>query len=68
MKNLKQLAFKKRHPFLLLFIIILILSALPQVYNPSPVYETKLEYGKELPLHIQNILTPKEKPKRIIYE
>lgn len=67
MKTIKQISLKKGFLYLVLLVILntLIVFALPQVFNPKPAYQTKLEYGKSLPIHIKNTLTPVKKPDRI---
>jgi len=51
-------------PLVLLILFVLIKSSLPRIFNPAPEYQTQLTYGNPLPAHIQNVLTPAEKPIR----
>ena len=37
---------------------------IPRVSNPSPEYQTELIYGNPVTKEIENVLTPKEEPKR----
>ncbi len=46
-------------------LLVLLYTALPRVDDPSPAYQTELEYGEPLPENIQLLLTPAEKPKRV---
>ena len=48
----------------ILILMILLYSIIPRVSNPSPEYQTELAHGSPIPKEIENILTPKEKPKR----
>ncbi len=48
----------------ILIIIALIYSSFPRVGNPSPDYQTELDYGNPIAKEIENILTPKEEPQR----
>ena len=43
-----------------LLVIILIYTAVPKVPNPSPDYQTELEYGEAVSKKVQDILTPTE--------
>ena len=45
-------------------LMILLYSIIPRVSNPSPEYQTELAYGNRIATEVENILTPKEKPKR----
>jgi hypothetical protein len=45
--------------------VLIILSLIQRVSNPSPVYQTELTYGSPLLEEIKEILTPREEPKRV---
>jgi len=49
---------------LLLIVVAFVYLALPQIYNPSPSYQTSHLIGNPLSEEVQNILTPKEEPAR----
>ena len=48
----------------LLILIVFIYAAIPRVSNPSPEFQTELSYGNSISKEVENILTPKEEPKR----
>jgi len=48
----------------ILILLALIYSSFPRVSNPSPDFQTELDYGNTIAKEIENILTPKEEPQR----
>lgn len=47
-----------------LVLVVSIYMGLPQVYGPSPEYQTESEYGEVLSEEVQSILTPSKEPVR----
>lgn len=59
MKKIKKIAKSFFISIIALIAITLVYMSLPQVYNPSPKYQTELAYGEPISREIQELLTPK---------
>lgn len=64
MKKVKKIAKWSLISIVSLLIIVLVYMSLPQVYNPSPNYQTELAHGEPVSKEIQELLTPKGELKR----
>jgi len=62
--NLKKWTKRFSITVVTLILLLLIYSLIPRVSNPTPVYQTKLNYGTPVPKEIQEVLTPKKEPER----
>lgn len=62
--KIKKIAKTFAGGILAILLIVLVITSIPRVSNPSPAYQTELEYGNPLSEEISSLLTPEVTPER----